>query len=98
MKEMSKSSLHMSRVASLCCVVCRNEKLAEDSPAEVHHIRDGYGRGQKAPYYETIPLCTIHHRSGAEGGHVGFHQSPARFIEKYGSERDLLAQTNIDLQ
>lgn len=42
---MSKSKnkaekLHLSRVAELRCIVCRNEGLG-DSPAEIHHCSSG---------------------------------------------------------
>jgi hypothetical protein len=91
---------HLSRVAALSCVVCRNEGLG-DTPAEVHHIRNGYGRGQKAPHSETLPLC-IHHHRAADGsarcaGHVAFHKSPEEFERRYGTERELLAQVRREL-
>ena len=35
-------SLHLSRVAALGCIVCRNQNLGE-TPAEIHHIRTGQG-------------------------------------------------------
>jgi hypothetical protein len=53
---------HLSRVAALGCIICRNGNLG-DTPAEIHHIREGYGRGQRAPHTETLPLCPIHSRA-----------------------------------
>lgn len=90
-----KDQEHMANVAALGCIVCRNEHLGE-SPAEVHHIRDGYGKGQRAPHTETLPLCALHHRI-ADGREkyrrqIAFHQSPAEFTRRYGSERELLEQ------
>ena len=82
---------HLSRVASLGCIVCRNLDFGE-SPAEIHHIRDGYGWSQNAPDEESIPLCYIHHR-GKSGGHIGYHTSPKEFVDRYGTERELLQQT-----
>ena len=82
---------HLSRVASLGCIVCRNLDLGE-SPALIHHIRDGYGWSQRAPDEESIPLCYIHHR-GKSGGHIGYHTSPYEFVKLYGKERKLLKQT-----
>jgi hypothetical protein len=72
---------HMGRVAELGCIVC-------SSPAEVHHIRTGYGGGQRAPHELTIPLCLDHHR-----GDFSIHKSKRQFENIYGSELDLLAQT-----
>jgi hypothetical protein len=82
---------HLSRVASLGCIVCRNLDLGE-SPALIHHIRDGYGWSQRAPDEESIPLCYIHH-VGKAGGQIGYHKSPKEFVERYGTERELLQQT-----
>jgi hypothetical protein len=86
---------HLSRIASMGCIVCKNEGLG-DTPACIHHIRNGYGRGQRAPYDETLPLCANHHQF-ADGtdkfqGHIAFHQSPQEFESRYGTERQLLAQ------
>nr|WP_290123657.1 Ref family recombination enhancement nuclease [Wohlfahrtiimonas chitiniclastica] len=47
---------HMSRVADLGCIVCRNLGYGR-SPAEIHHIRDGQGMSQRASNYEVLPLC-----------------------------------------
>lgn len=47
---------HLSKVASVGCIVCRNLGFGE-SPAEIHHVRTGQGMGQRASNYEVIPLC-----------------------------------------
>ena len=47
---------HLSKVASVGCIVCRNIGFGE-SPAEIHHVRTGQGMGQRASNYEAIPLC-----------------------------------------
>lgn len=73
----------LARVASLPCCACGA------SPVEVHHIRSGYGMGQRASDHETIPLCPWHHRLGP----TAFHAAPFMFQHLYGSERDLLAMT-----
>ena len=80
---------HLSRVAELGCIVCRNLGIGY-SPAVVHHIRDGYGVGQRAPHTETIPLCPAHHDQHGYG--VSFHSGPALWQEKFGTERGLLEQ------
>lgn len=90
MKKQEKQ--YLTRVAEIGCIVCINEGLGE-SLACIHHIRDGYGRGQRAPYDETLPLCPIHHQYGhKESGHIGYHQNPKEFESRYGTERELLAQ------
>ena len=47
---------HLSKVASVGCIVCRNLGFGE-SPAEIHHVRTGQGMGQRASNYKAIPLC-----------------------------------------
>lgn len=80
---------HMTRVAALCCIVCRNAGLG-DSPAELHHIGNGT-IGKKASNHEVIPLCPNHHRLGGHG--VAVHAGRKAFEANYGTERELLAQT-----
>ena len=72
---------HLGRVAELGCIVC-------DSPANIHHIREGQGVGMRASHYLTIPLCREHHQ-----GEFSIHNSRREFQNIYGSELDLLAQT-----
>ena len=47
---------HLSKVASIGCIVCMNQG-SEGTPAEIHHIRHGNGMSQRANNYEVIPLC-----------------------------------------
>ena len=86
----TKDKAHLDRVAALDCIVCRNQGLGA-TPAEIHHIRTGYGWGQRAPDTESIPLCVIHHRRPA-GGEAAYHDSPKEFQARYGSELELLEQ------
>jgi hypothetical protein len=88
-KPTKEESAHMGRVAALGCIVCRNT-MGVLTPAECHHIRDGYGAAQRAPHNETIPLCPIHHRNGSYG--VAFHAGKQTWEEIYGTERELLEQ------
>jgi len=81
---------HMGRVAALGCVVCRNLGHGP-TPAQVHHIREGQGTGQRAGHFLTIPLCSDHHQWGGPG--VAFHADRRAFERLYGSELDLLDQT-----
>ena len=83
---------HLSAVADLGCIVCYKQGNG-GTPAEIHHIRSGQGMGQRNSHYNVIPLCPIHHRFGGHG-EVGFHQSPKEFVERYGTEAELLELTN----
>jgi len=80
---------HLARVRSLPCIACELNNLAQTTPTEAHHIRDGVGMGQKAGDHEAIPLCSFHHRTGFSS----FHLAPATFKWLYGSERRLLDLT-----
>lgn len=82
----------LSAVQSLSCIACRNHGYGE-TPAEVHHIRDGVGRGQRADDTETIPLCPAHHRGTAHPIVPSIHLDKRRFEREFGTERELLAQT-----
>lgn len=88
---------HMNRVSDLGCVVCRNLGTITNEtsyPACIHHIREGKGMGQRASNYEVIPLCHFHHQ-----GRNGIHTIGTKaWRAKYGSEKDLLAQTLKDVE
>jgi hypothetical protein len=85
---------HMARVAALGCVVCRNLGLGP-TPAEVHHPLKN---GKRIGYKVTIPLCTLHHRSGVKNEiHVSRHPWRKAFESRYGTEQQLLEQTQREL-
>jgi hypothetical protein len=77
-----KEKEHLAKVASLGCYVC-------ERPAEVHHIRKHTGMSLRPSHYETIPLCFVHHRTGKDSIHLG----KKLFIEKYGTEQEILEIT-----
>lgn len=85
---------HLSRVARLGCVVCRNLNLGE-TPAEIHHCSTGTGLSVRADNYHVIPLCHIHHRSG--GHSVAIHAGRQTWEKNYGTELELLEQVNAEL-
>ena len=82
----------MSRVAALGCALCRHIGLGE-TPAEVHHVREGQGMAQRAQNWLAIPLCPTHHR-----GTHGIHGDRAAFKNARVDELDLLADTIQKLQ
>lgn len=82
---------HLNSVAELGCIACK--KLGhEGTPAEIHHIRSGVGKGQRASHYETIPLCPHHHRTGGHGEAI--HAGAKTWQERFGTEHELLAEVN----
>ena len=73
---------HMSKVASLGCLVCQR-------PANVHHIRPiGLGIGMRSSHYQTIPLCYDHHQ-----GQFSIHNCKEQFEARYGTEDEMLQRT-----
>jgi len=73
---------HLSKVASLGCLVCQR-------PANVHHIRPvGLGIGMRSGHYQTIPLCRDHHQ-----GQFSIHNCKEQFEAMYGTEEELLHRT-----
>lgn len=83
---------HMNKVAALGCIACQINGI-EDSPSEIHHIREGMGMGQRNSHYKTIPLCAQHHRHGVNA----IHQSKTLFTQEFGTELELLEMVNEQL-
>ena len=82
---------HLSRIAELGCIACR--KMGHyGTPAEIHHIRETAGMGQKSSDREAIPLCANHHR-GLMHPHVpSVHLDRKVFIQTFGNELQLLQE------
>ncbi|MGX5660013.1 Ref family recombination enhancement nuclease [Castellaniella ginsengisoli] len=79
----------LGRVAEQGCILCR--RLGHPgTPAEIHHLRSGMGKGQRNTNQNVIPLCPEHHR-----GNTGYHGLGRRAFERmYGvTELDLLRET-----
>ena len=74
-------SRYADKVASLGCLIC-------DQPANIHHIREGQGAGQRAGNCLIIPLCKEHHQ-----GSFSIHGSRRQFIDIYGNELSMLNET-----
>ena len=80
---------HMNRVQALGCIACRSQGYP-DTPAEIHHVRDGQGLGQRNSHYNVLPLCPTHHRVGGIG--EAFHAGKQTWQQFWGSEEELLEQ------
>lgn len=84
-------SQHLDKVAQLGCFAC-NCMGYFDSPAEIHHIRTGIGKGQRASNYQAIPLCPQHHRLGGHG--VAIHAGQKTWEAEFGTELEILDYIN----
>jgi hypothetical protein len=82
---------YMGRVAILGCIVCRLLGYGP-TPAQVHHVRAGQGKAQRAGNYCVIPLCEPHH----VGAH-GIHGDRACLRQLNVTEMDLLDTTIGDI-
>jgi len=82
-------SKRLSRLAELGCILCWHLGF-RDTPAQIHHLREGMGMGQRNSDDRAIPLCYEHHQ-----GDSGYHGLGKRaFEERYKlTELDLLELT-----
>lgn len=84
----SSERAHLDAVARLGCIVCRSQ--GDDTPAEIHHIRQGKGLSQRAGPFHVLPLCPAHHRTGGHG--IAFHAGRRSWETRYGGEIEWLSQ------
>ena len=84
-------SAHFARVAALGCIACLIDGNP-GTPAELHHIRETAGGGQKALDSDVISVCPAHHRGTDHPRTPSIHLDRLAFIERYGSETELLAR------
>lgn len=82
---------HFERVSALGCIACLIDGNP-GTPAELHHIRETAGGGQKALDSDVISLCPTHHRGTDHPRTPSIHLDRLAFIELYGSETELLAR------
>jgi hypothetical protein len=82
----------LQAVASLPCYACFIDGI--EMPSEVHHIRSQTGLGLRPSHFATIPLCSKHHRTGKVSVHLG----KKAFIEKYGTEQEILENVNREIE
>jgi len=77
---------YKNKVASLGCMACRILGYGE-TPAQLHHVREGQGMAQRASDWLVIPLCVEHH-TGTNGIHGHGFEAMTKL-----TEMDLLAAT-----
>ena len=83
------AKLHMARIKAMPCVCCKLLERAQDSPTDVHHIReDREARND----FLTIPLCWSCHQ-----GPKGIHGDKTYLNVLKISELGLLAKVIEDL-
>lgn len=81
---------HFEKICELGCIVCLIFKDLY-SPPVIHHNRKGLGMRQRDDN-KVIGLCPMHHDAGGPG--VAIHASQKEFESRYGTEQQLLDETN----
>jgi hypothetical protein len=91
------------RLQDAGCICCAKEGF-KDVPVDVHHLVDNGYRKHSGGDKATLPLCPWHHRGVPPGGlsaaeaekraGPSMARNKKRFIQRYGTERELLAETN----
>lgn len=87
-----KAPKYLEFIRSLVCEACYPCGLGDHvqaNPTEAAHV-GSRGVGQKCSDYETIPLCSYHHRTGPEAHHV----IGKAFWEHHGIDRDALPRAS----
>lgn len=87
-------SANFERVAALGCIACLIDGNP-GTPAELHHIRETAGGGQKALDSDVISVCPAHHRGTDHPRTPSIHLDRLAFIARYGSETELLARVRV---
>jgi hypothetical protein len=90
---------HMDKVARLACVCCRKAGQVP-RPTDLHHIRAGYGRGQRASNWEVLPLDEPHHqgkRAPVDKAKLAFHEARKTWERTFGTEVELLLEVWAEL-
>ena len=90
----AKGARRMARVASIGCILCHAKGLGY-SEAEVHHLKEECGAGQRQSDALVIGLCTEHHRGG-----TGIHGLGRKAFDRtYNlTELDLLGMVILALE
>lgn len=80
----------MSTIADLGCIACRKDGW-HNPDVSVHHID---GRTKPGAHLLVLPLCAGHHQDGTglNPTLIAVHPYKARFEERYGAQRALLAE------
>lgn len=58
---------YMGRVQALGCFLCNHLGYGY-TEAQIHHLREGVGMGQRSSSWLTVPLCDAHHANASPDG------------------------------
>ena len=91
-EEMKKQDkIRFDKLRQIGCIACL--KKGRYTEPVIHHIRKHTGLGLRPPHTQTIPLCPQHHNMGNNSVHL----NKKLFNHLYGTEDELLQETNIKI-
>ena len=82
----------LQTIAEMPCYACFQD--GREVQAEVHHIRKHTGMGLRPSHFDTIPLCSGHHRTNKISVHLGKRE----FVKRYGTEQEILEKVNREIE
>jgi len=82
----------LQTIAEMPCYACFQDGVEMQS--EVHHIRKHTGMGLRPSHFDTIPLCSGHHRTNKISVHLGKRE----FEKRYGTEQEILKKVNREIE
>lgn len=86
----AEESRFMDRMGKLPCIACRKDGWTNHK-ISLHHID---GRTKPGAHFLVLPLCGPHHLQDDTDPRqrISLHGRKATFRERYGAERELLAE------
>lgn len=86
----AEESRFMSAIAGLGCIACKKDGW-HNPEVSIHHID---GRTKPGAHFLVLGLCAGHHQHGTGTNLtlIAVHPYKARFEERYGAQRELLAE------
>tara|TARA_A100001011_G_C14055605_1_gene733841 strand:+ start:327 stop:656 length:330 start_codon:yes stop_codon:yes gene_type:complete len=85
----------LQTIAEMPCYACFQDGV--ETQSEVHHIRSlkrGSGMGLRPSHFDTIPLCSGHHRTNKISVHLG----KIEFEKRYGTQLEILEKVNREIE
>ena len=82
----------LQTISEMPCYACFQD--GRETQSEVHHIRKHTGMGLRPSHFDTIPLCSGHHRTNKISVHLGKKE----FEKKYGTEQEILKKVNREIE
>ena len=87
-----KDKIRFDKLKQIGCIACA--KYGKVSEPVIHHIRSHTGLSIRPSHDDTIPLCPLHHNMGRNS----IHLNKTGFEHLYGTEKQLLRETNIKIE